>query len=1184
MVVLADAEIRKSAVYGDGDELLVEAGAGTGKTSILVSKVVHLIKDRKVKIANIAAITFTEAAAEELAQRIERELRRESEALPDNKYLATALSELAGASITTIHGFAQSILMRYGYKIGLPSELTILDESVIKYRLKKQFTSVFYELLTDKDKQDVIILAQALGLSDYHFNELWQLCNENWYLVPAAFSEGDFDVNLLVRKLTNDIETKAEQLCSLASDCRGYMTSCVDQEDKLFLLLKKLSAWSDLLGAEPGVGEILDWISLIQDPRGTNKGNKKNWPGVDINSLRTEIEQISSLRKSILQVSLDQILPVVLAQFLTKAKEMALARKFSGELRFQDLLVYCRELLMTNFDIRQKVILQYSHILVDEFQDTDQLQLDIVNLLGRRNNENEQGVNLFYVGDPKQSIYRFRGADIELYRKVRSYSSKDKPLEITTNFRSRPLILEAVNKLFANLLQADGDIVDNSNPTYPISDGEDTSLAFRPLIPARENSADEREVMFFGGPMESNTTAGERRRCESRDIAAVIQKVLRESWTVEDNGQTRPAELRDIAIIIPKRTGLAELKTALEEAKIAYKLPSSELVFSNPLVQDLIACIKAVIFPARQDYILAALRSTVFGCGDSDLLEYRLSGGKWVYEGDAVTLDRYRPVEISYQELSVDIKEANDNSLKVLSALQEIVRLHKEAFTYGPIVMLSRLVDKSNLYALANLLDDPVETKIALDYVIDKILIYCRDNDNALYDLTDFIEAEKGNFPRAELFEEILGKSNAVNIVTIHGSKGLEYPIVLLAELGGTTTREKPAILFSDRQEENGNIVEIRVNDQIKTSGYDPATNTYTRLERAELYRLCYVAATRARDHLIVMLYHKVSLYGNPSMAQVLYEIISTDEYLSTFSASVEATDTLPGDQLLPKENTSLSSDLLQKGIEVTKEVQLPKGALFSDWYRQYKSYSKSQSIPEVINLLSVFKLIGDIDMRGLEKKLEDSHFSHRTFQLSKALINIDTYSSVVFDGSICRSVKNLPLDDKRKLTAEDIMQCLYYGNDNNYFGHNIEEIADCVDFYHREIMPLLPETKGRILKDVPVMVNSGGLFFEGQIDVLRQDSYSVMLFDYVRLFSEQKYRDLISTDSLLQLQLQDAIRLGAYTAGLRQSGFEVSKYILLCSSGQGAYSLFFTDDADTLVEIFHDFSGQLSRRQKEKT
>ena len=359
-------------------------------------------------------------------------------------------------------------------------------------------------------------------------------------------------------------------------------------------------------------------------------------------------------------------------------------------------MVQARNLLRHHGDVAATLHRTYTHLLIDEFQDTDPIQAELAVRIA--SDDPDAGAKrwteltfppgaLFFVGDAKQAIYRFRRADIGLFLDVRS-SFVDEPLALTRNRRSVPGIIDWVNATFAALI---GDGVPGVQPAYqPL-------VAHRPAHPCGPGQSDAvAPVVLLGDAVDEQNVAAIR-ATEANEIADAVRRIREERWPVGDDGHA--ARLADICVLIPTRTSLPALEDALESAGLPYRVESSSLVYASPEVRDLLTVLRAIDDPTDEVAIVAALRSPMFACGDDDLVEHRGADGSWDY--------RKPPPE-------------NLPDGPVAAGLSSLHQLHDERWWHDVSGLIQRVLAERRLLELA--LDDrrPRDVWRRLHFVTDQ--------------------------------------------------------------------------------------------------------------------------------------------------------------------------------------------------------------------------------------------------------------------------------------------------------------------------------------------------------------------------------------------------------------------------------------------------------------------------------
>ena len=815
--------------------LFVEAGAGSGKTRALVDRIEALVLDDAVPMESIAAITFTEKAAAELRDRI----RQRFESRPDSERARDALQQLDGAAVGTLHSFAQRILAEHPVEAGLPPGVEILDEIGSQLEFEEQWRQFLDELLDDQSMARSLLALETAGVRLDALRLLALQMTANWDLVEERFDLDPppppaFDLDALLARF--DAVHDLRRLCLDDSDRllahfpdiathRAELAAAVDEIDAMAIATTMgdtSRAWRTIKPGGAGAGA--NWASNVKDIRRQVRGLAGD---CDAAVARVTTGALAHLAGRIGSFVLDA----------------AARRREIGRLEFHDLLVQSRRLLRSPIHgatVRAALRERYTRLLLDEFQDTDPIQIELAALLAAappaHRREGGDPANdgsrdwteldiepgrLFLVGDPKQSIYRFRRADIGVYLAARDRFPGGP--ELTVNFRTVAPVIEWINHVFGALIQADP----GSQPAYAaLSAFRDEPAPTGPAV-----------ALLGADAITEKLSADELREVETDDIARTIAAALHgdDPWTVDDgNGGWRPAKPSDVCILLPARTSLAALERALDRARIPYRAETSSLVYASREVRELMLALRAVADPTDELATVAALRSFAYGCGDDDLAHWRLAlGGRF-------SLRRQLP-------------EGSEGH-PVADALAHLAELHEARLWSNPAELLDRLVRDRAVLESAVATGNPRDVWRRLRFVIDQARAW---TDAGGRDLRAYLEwARLQGADNARVSETVLPETDddSVRIMTIHGAKGLEFPITVL---GGMTTRFQrtpsgPGIAFPP----TGPPV-LRLSARVTSEGYDAWQPIDDQMDRHERLRLLYVAATRARDHLVVCLHRR---------------------------------------------------------------------------------------------------------------------------------------------------------------------------------------------------------------------------------------------------------------------------------------------------------------------------------------
>jgi ATP-dependent helicase/nuclease subunit A len=801
------------------ETLFVEAGAGSGKTTALVERIVASVKSG-IAITEIAAITFTEKAASELRHRIREELGRAAAVNDrDGRACAQALEELDRAALGTLHSFAQRILSEFPIEAGLPPRIEVLDEIgsqlMFEERWRDDLDALLRQADTDPELADVLLFSRAANIRRREFRQLMVALGreidlvETW-LPPHAPVVPALEVDDIVRSIRE-----------LLNDCRATIES--QPEDKLVQHLLSLLPLADNLARADAYHRFV----LLHDAKFTCRfGTAKAWGGADgkqavVDALHDLQDRAADRTKAILHACLKHLAIVFGRMSLAAAQ----ARKREGKLEFHDLLVHARGLLRHpefGHVVRGHLHQRWKRLLLDEFQDTDPIQLELASLITTNPDLVDadwqdlppQPGHLFVVGDPKQSIYRFRRADIGLFLAAREALTDD-VVQLTTNFRTTAPIIEWINVVFGRLIQ----------------EKAGAQAAFVPLHSPREGSPDGPHVLTLGHQHDAGT-ADDIRVAEAADIAAVIATAT--TWTVNDNGLWRTARFNDMAILLPTRISLPALEDALTSADIPYRAESSALVYATREIRDLLMAARCLDDPSDSLSLVAALRNPLFGCSDLDLAVWRQRGGRFGL------LNSRHP-------------ERLQDADPVYDAVVYLRQLHDERHWLSPAQLLERLANDRRMFDVALLGSRSSDVWRRLRFLLDQARAWSGAGGRGLRSFLGWcaLQGREGTYASDAALSE--NDDNAVRIMTVHAAKGLEFPITIVAGLATKRGTERQGVSVRWHH----GTPQIGVRKDVSTSDYDEARELDDQMDHEERLRLLYVACTRARDHLVVSLHRK---------------------------------------------------------------------------------------------------------------------------------------------------------------------------------------------------------------------------------------------------------------------------------------------------------------------------------------
>ncbi len=816
---LKDKEQRDLATAELDRSFIVEAGAGTGKTSLLLERVKNVITSEKAEMRHLVIITFTEKAAAELKMRLRNRLEEEYKKTQkkrkkkESSLLVKALEDFEHASISTIHSFAAAMLKERPVEAKVDPQFDVADDLT----LSLLFDESWRNWLEMEMHYSAPALARALklGITIEAIREIAVKIVNNRDLYNGKPIRVNASVSHFLKTFEKDV----------AALLRQGKKHCTDREDKGYQQIQRLK--HDLEGFRAGKAE--EYARLIFDISiSSKKGNRRNWkPARVCDEIKKLFEKLQITIEGIKE-KLAQDICADLADWLGGfLKYMEQEKRNRGYLDFEDLLISARDMLRDNTQARGYFQKRFRYIFVDEFQDTDPLQTEIIFFLSEKTPKAEgwDQVNvkegrLFLVGDPKQSIYRFRRADVEIYNRAKNLLLKrGKRSDIVMNFRSAPSIVRWVNHLFSDLIKSEGEY--EFQPDYS------------PIEAERNESYEESSVIMITAPedtLRDQENLDNMRALESRYIASLIRSAIeKRTWMVQEKRGEDPRECRfsDFAILFRKTTGIGHYEEAFRAYDIPYRIVGSRYFYKRQEVISLLSVMKAIDNPSDEISVVAALRSEFFGHSDEELFLFKERGG------------RFHPLKN---------KKSSD---EISRSFDLLCRLHWERNTKSISLVLMNLFHETKAMAL-NYLKPQGEQRVAnLLKIVDMARLHEKTALSHFKSFTRWLEEMQVEEREAEESPTIEEDDDAVRMMTIHKAKGLEFPFVIvgLLESGG---RKKESFIV-DRASGRFEFAFAG----LKPERYEKLKDLEERRADAEERRIFYVAATRAKEKLILPIFPK---------------------------------------------------------------------------------------------------------------------------------------------------------------------------------------------------------------------------------------------------------------------------------------------------------------------------------------
>ncbi len=819
----ADYEERLRAAEDLARCYCVEASAGTGKTTLLTDRFLNLIK-AGATVDRMVAITFTEMAAAELKVRIrdglEEERCKTEDALVAER-LARALLQMEGAQISTIHSFAARLLRERPVEAGVDPFFETMDNIQADLLFQETWADWLEGNLQREDSAFARPL--RLGASLDRIEALARCYYENRDLEPAAPPTAPIDAAPTLKALTGGVG----RLAGMAEE------GCLDYSDRGWQSIARLQGVVASLRESQPEERLLELLRAITKIP-TTAGDAKKWKSGRCKEQKELCAELEARRAEaaarIGAFALHQLLRE-LGSFLDAMRE---AKRARGVLDFQDLLILARDLLRDDLTVRRYFQQQFDHLLVDEFQDTDPLQAEIIFFLAEAEpraatwTEVKLGPGkLFIVGDPKQSIYRFRRADIEIYERAKAVvAAQGASATIFSNWRSSVSVIDWVNHVCGILIQ-------------PCEDGN-YQPAYIPLAPSPQAPDHTTGTVLLVPPEDAVLEkAADARAAEAECIAASIRLMLDQGWPVRDRqeGCFRPVRPGDIALLFPGTTEIETFEQALQARGIGYQFEGGKRFHFRREVRDLGVMLAALDNPEDELAVVGALQSLFFGISNRELAGFRADGGRFNY---------LRPGPMAPDLLG--------------QAFEQMARLHAMRHSLSLPALVEMLLEETQVREFLMFLPRGEQAVMNLDKIVAMVRYLDSSGRVTLRGLVRWLgEMEAGRAEEPEMVSDEM--EGAVHIMTIHKAKGLEFSAVVIANMGASSSGSES--LVADRL--GGRFFTRLSRDKdfpIYSAGWRAAKEEEARRRSAERQRLFYVAATRARDYLLVPLFSSETPQG----------------------------------------------------------------------------------------------------------------------------------------------------------------------------------------------------------------------------------------------------------------------------------------------------------------------------------
>ncbi len=823
-----------------GGNLLVSAGAGSGKTMVLTERVIGLITDREhpVDLDNLLIVTFTKAAAAEMKSRIDKRLCEYIEENPGLSRLARQRALLPRAEICTIDSFCARVVkdnisfsdLDPDYRMGDSVEIDLIKQKVFDELAEELFAAedeAFYDLIdictngknldeifglvnaacqkASSQKDPYAYLNSLYDLSCFDYEDVDQIPAVSYYI--GSFKK---EIGLLLGNLKEYVSEYSDQpFCGICEQDVNIVEA-IASAGTTNELLKALN----LFGGFSRIGSSEKYPKSLSDYRNLRKYVKET---IDDFKNKSNIFGDEDLIKKTYKP-----IRAFISFTLEFYRRFTLEKQKQNVLDFDDIEHTALDILSNNPGICEEYKNRYYEVMVDEYQDSNELQECILTLVSRKD-------NYFMVGDVKQSIYGFRNADPGIFLSKYDSSSYDenacdRKIDLLDNFRCRQEVIDSVNEIFNTVMTKQLGGIDYRN---------NAKLVFGSSVIYGDDTREENrsEYIRIIGTEKDNDAAA-----EAEVIAKKIQTMIAadSDFTIYDTDlrSCRKPVYKDFAILVQKREDMKTLIDCLGAKGIPAVVDKMNSLFSGNEVRTVVNYLKIIDNP-RQDIPLGGvLLSPMGGFTEDELAKLKASS--------------------KASELYDVIACSDDEKCTSFIALLEKYRKYN---TYMNIYdLLDELLDETGYYYYTRSLKGGLQKAHNLQALLEAAKNYCDSSFGGVFDFIRYVETiEKRNSSDASAGSVSAG--NAVTVATIHGSKGLEYPVVFLPlmKYRFNKTDDKTKIVSDEKYGIAMNYVNVQNSSKTLTLSKRSIINSKNEEAFNEKLRLLYVAMTRAREKLIVI-------------------------------------------------------------------------------------------------------------------------------------------------------------------------------------------------------------------------------------------------------------------------------------------------------------------------------------------
>lgn len=850
---------QRTAVESRKTSIVLASGAGCGKTHVLTARYLsHITKD-SAAAGQIVAITFTDRAAREMRERI----RAAIEELPQ---ATQHLRDLETAPIATFHSFCGNLLRQFAIPAGLDPAFEVLDDVLSTNLRSEAITSCLRTLLSTEEPhspagialRELIVLFGYPAVVEAVDSLMLEADRPTWQAWLNRFPEEIAEV--WAKGIRTALLPEWVAYLSAASPkiarCLSLLERVVSPNAEVMNRVRRLLAEMPRLHESKNLSATIEELTELAK---VGRSGKKDWPDEVVyeavkkafEDFRADLPKRFDLFTASTTGAGDsaRVGQLFLQVALAVDDEYRQRKRRAGVLDFHDLLTHTRDLLREQVEIRESLRQRFRFLLLDELQDTDPVQMELVELLAGKGMAHDK---IFAVGDHKQSIYRFRGADVGLFRNLRAAVAPVGRLELTRNFRSQPGILHFVNALFSKRIPDYDPLVPHNPVASPLANVEFLWTIGKVRT---KNAGDNNSGKFAES---GSSSVSELRAAEAVAIARRITELLADKTprVLGKDGTRRRIERQDIVLLFRSMTHAAIYESALRHFGLDYYLVGGRAFFAQQEVYDILNLLRAVENPQDSTSLVGVLRSPFLNLSDESIfLLAAHADGPWAGLHDRERLG----------VLPADQRPAAKRAAQLLASWRAI----KDRLPIAPL--LNKILADSG-YDAALQFEFLGDRKLAnLWKLIDLARSFDRTGLFGLHEFTARLGDLVARQPREEQAATLPENANVVRLMSIHQAKGLEFPVVFIPDLAAQGRGDRHTVARWHR--DLGCLVKLPAEfEDLRAAQLDkdgarpdhgqgpPFSRFADDLGRTadqladwqEDLRVLYVACTRARDLLIL--------------------------------------------------------------------------------------------------------------------------------------------------------------------------------------------------------------------------------------------------------------------------------------------------------------------------------------------